>query len=378
MKNKIVTLLYLKKNTIYLRLTINGERAEISTNRKATRSEWNPLTQRVKGKCDQAQTINSALVSLLDKANRIFFNMDSNNESVSVKALIDELKGTSESKVTLLQAYQYHIDNITKLQGISFAKATVKKYGYSLACLKKYLNGIDPRLSDLTYKFVENYHTYLRTKKDSLQNNSASNNIKHLFRIMNVALINKWITQNPFKGFVCTYVNPVRHFLTDSEIDTIYNKHFSIERLERVKDAFIFQIYTGLAFVDMESLTPDNIEVKNGKPWLIIHRKKTGGRSAIPLLPRAKAVLNKYNGKLPVNSNQKMNAYLKEIGDLCGISKNLTTHLGRHTFATSICLNNGVPIESISKMLGHTKITVTQIYAKVTDEKVLKDMAFLM
>jgi site-specific recombinase XerD len=374
MKNKIVTLLYLKKNIIYLRLTVNGERAEISTNRKTTASEWNPLTQRVKGKCDQAQTINSALVSLLDKANRIFFNMESNDEAVTVKALIDALKGANESKVTLLQAYQYHIDNITKLQGISFAEATVKKYGYSLACLKKYLDGNDPRLSDLTYKFVESYHTYLRTKKDSLKNNSASNNIKHLFRIINVAIINKWIVQNPFKGFVCTYVNPVRHFLTDTEIDTIYNKHFSIERLERVKDAFVFQIYTGLAFADMESLTPDNIEVKNGKQWIVIHRKKTGGRSAIPLLPRAKAILNKYNGKLPVSSNQKMNAYLKEIGDLCGINKNLTTHLGRHTFATSICLNNGVPIESISKMLGHTKITITQIYAKVTDEKVSKDM----
>jgi site-specific recombinase XerD len=144
--------------------------------------------------------------------------MESNDEPVTVKALIDALKGASESKVTLLQAYQYHIDNITKLQGISFAEATVKKYGYSLACLKKYLNGNDPRLSDLTYKFVENYHTYLRTKKDCLQNNSASNNIKHLFRIINVAIINKWIAQNPFKGFVCTYVNPVRHFLKDSEI----------------------------------------------------------------------------------------------------------------------------------------------------------------
>jgi site-specific recombinase XerD len=136
----------------------------------------------------------------------------------------------------------------------------------------------------------------------------------------------------------------------------------------------VFQIYTGLAFSDMESLTPDNIEVKNGKQWIVIHRKKTGERSAIPLLPGAKAILDKYKDVLPVSSNQKMNAYLKEIGVLCGISKNLTPHLGRHSSATSVCLSNGVPIETISKMLGHTKITVTQIYGKVTYDKVSSDM----
>jgi site-specific recombinase XerD len=375
MKNKIATLLYLKNKTIYLRLTVNGERAVISTTWKVKPSEWNPVTQRVKDKSDLSMTTNLALISILDKVNKVFLTIDNKGDTVSVKAIIEELRGTT-CNMTLLKAYQFHIDNITKLNGISFADATVKKYGYSLNTLKTYLAGKDPRLSELNYKFIEDYHTYLRTK-GKLQNNSASNNIKHLFRIINVAIINKWITSNPFKGFVCHYVNPVRHFLTLQDIDNLYSKKFVIERLEMVRDAFIFQIYTGLAFTDMEHLTPANIEIINGKQWIVIYRKKTGGRSAIPILPRAKAILDKYNGLLPVNSNQKMNAYLKEVGDLCGLTKPLTTHLGRHTFATTICLSNGVPIESISKMLGHTKITVTQIYAKVTDDKVCRDTEHL-
>ena len=156
-------------------------------------------------------------------------------------------------------------------------------------------------------------------------------------------------------------------------------KQFSYLKLRRIKDLFIFQIYTGLAYADLQALSKDNIEVGvDGRQWIVINRTKTGNRSAIPILPRALEVLNRYNYNLPLCSNQKFNSYLKEIATTCGISKSITTHTARHTFATTITLSHKVPIETVSRMLGHTDLKTTQIYAKVTDQKTASDMAFLM
>jgi site-specific recombinase XerD len=214
--------------------------------------------------------------------------------------------------------------------------------------------------------------------------NSATKNIKNLIRVINVSISNKWIANNPFKEFSCNYLNPNRMCLTDEEIESLYNKTFTINRLARVRDLFIFQIYTGLAYIDMAGLTEDNIEIGiDGNRWIVINRKKTGTRSSIPILPRAQEVLDKYkndpiciaeNKLLPICTNQRMNGYLKEIADICGINKPLTTHIARHTFATTITLSKGVPIETVSKMLGHTDLKTTQIYSKVVDRKIADDM----
>jgi site-specific recombinase XerD len=218
--------------------------------------------------------------------------------------------------------------------------------------------------------------------------NSAVKNIKNLFRIINISISNGWITTNPFKGFRCNFVYPNRPYLTEEEIDALYVKDFTINRLARVRDVFIFQIYTGLSYCDMAELTEDNIEIGiDGKRWIVIHRKKTGTRSSIPILPRAQEVLDKYKNDqyciserklLPVYTNQRMNGYIKEIADICGIRKILTTHLARHTFATTVTLSNGVPIETVSKMLGHSDLKTTQIYAKVVDRKISDDMQHLI
>lgn len=369
MKNRLVMHYHLKGKMIYLRLTVNGERTECTTNRRINPDSWNKITEKVKGDDET----NSYLLGFSAKVQRIFNKLDS-DERLSVSQITDELKGSGLNKMTILEAYQYHIDTISKLKDISFAPATIDKYGYTFNSLKRFVGSRNIKLSDLNIKFIQEYYSFLLTK-GGLSPNSASKYIKNLKRVISISITNRWINQDPFRGFTCSYVNPVRNFLSQEEIDNIYNKVFSIDRLSRVRDLFIFQCYTGLAYCDMELLIPENIEIGiDNRPWIVIYRHKTKTRSAIPLLPRARAILQKYNNKLPVTSNQKMNAYLKEISDLCNISKPLTTHLGRHTFASSICLSNNIPIESISKMLGHTKISTTQIYAKVTDQKVSRDM----
>jgi len=289
--------------------------------------------------------------------------------------------------MTLVKAYEYHIKKLEELSGIDFAVATIKKYRYSLNSLIRFLKSMynkpDIRLCDLDHKFVESYHTYLRTS-ESLMHNSAAENIKNLFRIINISITNRWIVTNPFKGFSCNFVYPNRPYLSEEEIDSLHKKKFAIKRLARVRDVFIFQIYTGLSYCDMAELTEDNIEIGiDGKRWIVIHRKQTGTRSSIPILPRAQKVLDRYKNDpsciadhklFPVCTNQRMNGYLKEIADICEIKKPLTTHIARHTFATTITLSHGVPIETVSKMLGHSDLKTTQIYSKVVDRKIADDM----
>ena len=306
-----------------------------------------------------------------------------------------------QNNKTLLFAYNHHIRHIegfsintTKLGSSpkhavttfnksqdklpDFAHNTIRAYKSSLNSLTRYLNGTDIKLSKLDYQFIEGYYTYLRTV-EKLQPNSAYKNIKHLYRVIKVAMLNKWLSSNPFKDFPCRYKNPSRPYLTESEIASLYSCVFPTNRLTSVRDLFLFQVYTGLSYSDMMAITTVNIEVGiDGKQWVIINRVKTYNRCAIPLLPVALEILKKYNYILPKVSNQKMNKYLKEVAPICGIGKVLTSHIGRHTFATTICLGHGIPIETVSKMLGHTSISTTQIYAKVTDSKTANDMHVLI
>lgn len=186
---------------------------------------------------------------------------------------------------------------------------------------------------------------------------------------------------DPYQSFRVHFESVDREILTQEEIDIIYNKEFITGRLEQIRDVFIFACYTGLSYIDVSNLTKDNIQKAfDGNLWVMTKRSKTNVNANIRLLDIPKEILAKYKGSqkggkcLPVVSNQKTNEYLKEIATICGISKKLTFHLARHSFATTITLSNGVPIESVSKMLGHTNIRTTQIYAKITDRKISKDM----
>jgi integrase/recombinase XerD len=195
-----------------------------------------------------------------------------------------------------------------------------------------------------------------------------------------------WIADNPFKKYQITYSKSTRTFLNEEELVAIETKEFDLTRLEIIRDIFVFSCYTGLAYIDLKRLTTDHISVgMDGEKWIHFMRQKTSTPFSVPLLPKALELVEKYKDHprsfqdqlLPVFSNQKTNAYLKEIATLCGVKKTLTFHIARHTFATTVTLTNGVPIETVSKMLGHTKLATTQIYAKVVESKIGEDMAML-
>jgi len=343
MKNKITTHIYVKearkdKNRevpIYLRITINGDRAELSTGKFVNPDIWDKPSERVSGRSETARTINASLTTLLGKVEKYYSALDVKDERISVSQIISELKGKGMNQITLIQAYESHIANMEKLSGIEYAVATIKKYGYSLDNLKRFIvknyNKPDIRLRDLNHRFIEDYNTFLRTTED-MMHNSAVKNIKHLIRVIHISMANKWLNNNPFENFNCNYVNPNRSYLTNEEINALCTKELPVKRLERVRDVFIFQIYTGLSYIDMAELTSESIEIGiNGGKWIVIDRQKTGIRSSIPILPHAQDILDKYKnhplclrkGKcLAVPSNVKYNAYLKEIGDIAGIPEN--------------------------------------------------------
>ena len=229
---------------------------------------------------------------------------------------------------------------------------------------------------ELTHLIIHDFEIYLKTVV-SLKSNSATKTLKFFKTVVIFAQKCGVMTHDPFLNHHF-HLEPVdRGFLTDEEIQRIMQKDFEIPRLEMVRDVFIF--FCGLAYIDVAHLTQENIITLDNRPWIIINRQKTNVQSNIPLLEIPQMILDKYKGKtkdnrlLPVLSNQKINAYLKEIADLCGIKKRLSYHLARHTFATML-LSKGVPIESVSKMLGHTNIKTTQIYARITNKKIEQDM----
>ena len=220
-----------------------------------------------------------------------------------------------------------------------------------------------------------------------LTNNGVMKHLERLKKMVNLAIKLEWIIKNPFNQFQLKFDKYDRQFLTERELELIENTHYNNGRLERVKDCFIFSCYTGLSYVDVKELSLNQLARGiDGNYWIFTKREKTNETVKIPILPRALEIISKYKitserlndeKVLPLCSNQKANSYLKEIADLCGIKKNLTFHMARHTFATTVTLSNGVPIETVSKLLGHTKLSTTQIYARVVEKKVSDDMALL-
>ena len=228
--------------------------------------------------------------------------------------------------------------------------------------------------------FIRDFEVYLLTK-ENLSHNTMAKFMQFFKRIIILARNNGVIVHDPFANYKIQLKKVDRGYLTEKELNMIIQKTFPIKRLEQVRDIFIFSCFTGLAYIDVKELKREDIRSSfDGNKWIMTKRKKTNIDVNVPLMDIPKIILDKYKGQLPdgkvlpVLSNQKMNAYLKEIADLCGIKKNLSYHLARHTFATTVTLSKGIPIETVSKMLGHTNIETTQIYARITNEKISKDM----
>ena len=397
MKNTSSILFYIRrfrinkdgKAPVYLRLTIKGKRAELTTNRFVIPEKWAVAAQKVNGTGEEARTINNYLTTLRNKVLQHINSLELQGIDVTAESLRVAVMGIEEEEHTLIELFNYHNDRMKSLVGIDFALATYKKYKYTLDKVKAFLihqyKKSDIPLGDLNHAFITNFEFYLKTKdKKKIENNTAMKYIKNLKKVVRIAVQNEWLERDPFTRFACTYKDPNRGYLTATELVKMESKELHIQRLDQVRDMFVFCCYTGLAFVDLENLTPSDMKIGiDGERWITIFRHKTDSRTSIPLLPKAAEIVNKYKdhpesankGKLlPVLSNQKLNAYLKEIAVICEIDKPLTWHLSRHTFATTITLSNGVPIETVSRMLGHTSIKTTQIYSKVVDTKVSAEM----
>ncbi len=378
---------------IYARITIDGKRTEISTKKWIEQTKWNKEGQCVKGNNDEARTINQYLNLIKGDIEKIYLRISADERIPNP----DEIKSLLVGEVakpkykTICEAFDYHnlkMTEITKTGKVT--EKTLLRYKITknkVVDFMKYKFGATDRpLPELRLAFVSEFEHYLLTKH-KLQGNTAHKYIKNLKKIMNMAVGLDWIPSNPFNQFKCTYSNPEREILTQEELNFIMEKHISMPRLAEVRDVFVFCCYTGFAYTDVYKFEADAVTRGiDGEYWLTTNRQKTGTRESVPLLPVPLKIIEQYhnheycqahNKLLPVNSNQRYNTYLKELATICNIKKHLTTHIARHTFATTITLANGVPIETVSSMLGHNNIRTTQIYAKVIEKKVSEDMKAL-
>lgn len=398
MSLRVSVLFYLKKSKqnkkgkvlIYTRITIDGSRSEISTGLKVAPDMWNQAKARVMSKSEEAMNINARLKAVEADIQKQFLLMESNEQVITARELANRVSGKSVKKYTLLQAFTIHNNEFEQTIGVDCTRASFNKYRVTLNKVESFIkykyNKADLWLEQVNHNFVSSFDLYLKTQ-DKNQHNTASKHLTNLKKIIRMARANEWMTNNPFGNYKITKKATNRQYLNAEELKALEEKKITIERLDKVRDAFLFSCYTGLSYSDLAKLTAKDITIDgDGKKKIVIYRQKTKSRSAIPLLPGALSIIEKYSNSieaeikgtlLPINSNQKMNAYLKEIATICGIDKKLGFHSSRHTFASTLMLENGVPIEVVRDMLGHSSVKTTEIYAKITDVKVSKEMSVL-
>jgi site-specific recombinase XerD len=398
MKTKVSILFYARKAKtnvnglvpIYTRITINGKRIEQSTNRFVEISKWSTEAGKMKGTSEEARSINNHLDLLKNQIRDAQMDLMHSKTPITTETLKNKLLGTDKRARMLVPIFQDHNNKIKELVGKEYAPGTLERYTTSLKHTIKFMqwkyNVSDIDITKIDHAFITDYEFWLRSVRNCA-NNTAVKYIKNFNKIIKICLANDWLDKNPFANYKSKVKEVERVYLTEAEIQSIIDKDFKTERLSLVRDIFLFSCFTGLAYIDVKNLTKSHISYGiDGEKWIFTHRQKTESASKIPILPVTQMIIDKYENHpqclnedklLPILSNQKMNAYLKEIAGICGIEKELTFHIARHTFATTVTLTNGVPIESVSKMLGHKNLRTTQHYAKVLDRKVSEDMQIL-
>ena len=342
--------------SVCMRITVNGARVENNIRKSIEPALWNQAKECAKGKSRKSCDLNAYIENARIRLHQIFNELE--NEGLPIHARLLQEKFFGQDKVpkavrTLIQTIQEHNDQCRELVGKDYALITVRRYEsckrYLAELIKLKYGKEDLPLSEVNGELVRSFEFYLKTEKEC-QQNTVIRYMKCLKKITNLALANEWITKDPFIGIKFHEKEVIREFLTMDELLTIYHKEFPLERITIVRDVFIFAAFTGLAFIDVQQLAPEHIvEDSNGNLWIRKPRQKTKNMCNIPLLDIPLEILRKYaehpacqkkNRLLPVPCNQKMNSYLKEIADLCLISKTLTTHVARHSYATSVCLAN--------------------------------------
>tara|TARA_R110002111_G_scaffold124392_2_gene188511 strand:- start:7938 stop:9197 length:1260 start_codon:yes stop_codon:yes gene_type:complete len=375
--------------SIYVRITVNGKRATISLKRKVSVSDWDANKGRSRGTNQKARILNIYLEEVNSSIFKSYQDLKLEHKVITSQAIKARYLGEDEQNHSVIDIIKYHNEDMQgKLKwGTQKNYYTTQKY-VSKFLLKTYKT-TDIYLQELDYNFIIKFEKHLRghipnDHQKPMGNNTVMKHIERFRKLINLSFKLGWIDKDPFVNFKAQFIKTERCFLSLQELHALEEKQFTIERLQLVKDLFVFSCYTSLCYIDVINLTEDNISIGiDGELWIYYKREKTTKFIRIPLLPQALEIIEKYKRNInskpyeslfPKISNQKLNAYLKEIADLCQIKKNLTFHIARHTFATTVTLSNGIPIETVSKLLGHSRISTTQIYAKVIERKVSDDM----
>ena len=362
------------------RLTYLKRRKEFSTGMFIDPDTWSNSVQKAKPPSTENTLLNNKLSLIYQQIDKAFLMLQILPNDFDVDDIYRKYKGEdSKEEITILGAYDLHNDKTKKLIGIDFNELSWSRYVESrrkvALFISKFYKRKDVRLKDLDLKFIQDLEYFFKTEL-KLKQATVYRSIQRVKKIIQFAIAENYLKKNPFHLYKNKKYKTVIVYLTDEELKRLEKHTFSQIRLQQVKDLFIFCCYTGLAYTEMTTLTTNNIEVGfDGNEWIEMIRKKTNRKISVPVLPKAKEILEKYDNVLPKISNQKFNSYLKEISALLSIDKKLTHHIARKTFATTVLLYNNVPMEIVSELLGHSNIKITQdSYAKVLNKKVSKEM----
>lgn len=373
---------------IWARITVDGQRSEFSTQRQIFPKFWDGKNNKVIEDYSEAGVINDFLTLVKADIIRHYNMLLSAGEIVTADDVKRSYKGFKEVKKTFLQLFDQFNQQLLERKEINdLSHGRYKRflilYGKCVDFIKWKFGRSDIPLEELKLNFIVEFGHYLKTTK-RIGHNTVMKYTKDLKQVMKYGVMLEYMASNPFESFKCTIKKPKREFLDKEELELLQKKKFNVSRLEEVRDCYLFSCYTGYAYSDAEALTIDDVCIGiDGELWIIRNRKKTNTTENVPLLPIPHQIIQKYKNHkyckatkklLPMNSNQRYNAYLKEVADLCGIKKKLTTHTARHTFATTVLLMNDVPMETAMELLGHTDIRTTQIYGKIVQKKVSNDM----
>lgn len=379
-----------KIRTVYFRITVDGITKEASTKRKWEHSRWDQKTERAVGSKEDAKSLNFFLDSLTLKINEIKTEMMYSGKIITAEKIMDHVLGKVQPRVKVLEEFQKHNDEMTAMLGKGYAKGTLDRFtitkNHLTAFIKFKFKSTDIEFIDLNLEFIKDFEFYLRTVRNC-SNNTTLKYIANFKKIVIRAIDKEIILKDPFKNFKGRKTKMVKKPLTTQELYELERHYFTTDRLNVVRDVFVFQCYTGMAYIDAYQLK--KTDIKNGidgNLWIMSERQKTNSTTNVPLLPQALKIIEKYKDHplclqrgtvLPVSSNQKMNEYLKEIAILCSFPFTLNTHMARRTFGSTVTLNNNVPINVVKELLGHASVKQTEAYAITEQATIGREMSLL-
>ncbi len=368
-------------------ITINGERCLFSTGKKIQIICWDKNKQLVKGKDEEAKSLNSYLKSVKAKLYEKEAELLNMGFVVTAKLLVDAYFDKVEclQEKTLFELITEHNQERKAMVGKGVAPATYWVFEYTKRLLKEYTKQKYKRedlyLKEINLSYIQGFHAFT-LKEKGMGQNSSTKHLKFLKKILNLAVANGYIPYNSLNAYKVERQAVTIEFLDEEELRRIINFDTPLPRLERAKDMFLFGCFTGLSYIDIKTLKPEHFEKDgSGRIWIKKCRIKTGVLSRIPLLPIAKLILDKYKNEeklLPIQDAADVNKYLKDIAILCNIKKRITFHTSRHTFASTVTLANNISLEVVSKMMGHTNTRMTTHYAKLVDKCIAEQMDKLM